>query len=143
MSTRPQNAVPPATGSHSSLEKTAVIPPSASNGYSKSKYTPWYRTTKGLAAIIVVALVIVGVVVGVAVGVTQSKKSSNASGAALHPNESPNEVAPSNAASSNAAGGGATGVATTGVAPTAAPNVVPTTGILGNRPTNAVIPISD
>lgn len=74
-------AVPPASGSHSSLEKSAVTPQSASNAYSnnftKSKSTPWYRTTKGLAIMIIVAFVVVGVIVGVAVGVTQSKKTPN------------------------------------------------------------------
>ena len=78
-------ANPPPFGSHSSLVNTAVTPPSASNGYSKdviqSKSTPWYRTTKGLVIIIVVALVLVGVVVGAVFGVTQSKKGNNKSGA--------------------------------------------------------------
>jgi len=54
-----------------SLEKIALP---TTEGYAtdvnKSRPTPWYRTTKGIAIIIVVALVVVGVVVGVAVGAT-------------------------------------------------------------------------
>ena len=71
--------------SHPPLEKFTVTPLSASNGYSKdvpeSKSTPWYRTTKGVAIIIVVALVLVGVAVGVVVSVTKNKKGSSMSGA--------------------------------------------------------------
>jgi len=69
---RPQT-VPP-----TSYEKAAPI-----NGYStefsEARRTPWYRTTKGLAIIIVVAVLFVGVVVGVPVGVTQSRKNGPSS----------------------------------------------------------------
>ena len=47
-------------------ERSAAAPVSSTNGYPKdgrkSKSTPWYRTTKGLAIAIVVTLVLVGVI---------------------------------------------------------------------------------
>ena len=102
------------------LEKPPITPILAANGYpkdvGKSNATPWHRTTKGLAIIIVGALVLVAVIVGVAVGVSQSKKSSNASGATLYPTE----VAPSTSAAT-----GGSGIATTAppaASTSAAPN---------------------
>ena len=66
------------SGSPGSVEKTTLP---TTNGYvadvTKSRPTPWYRTTKGIAIIIVVAFVVVGVIVGVAVGVTQSMKNKS------------------------------------------------------------------
>jgi len=76
--TVPPPSVPLASGSHRPLEKTA---PPTTSGYvtdvTKSRPTPWYRTTKGIAIMIVVAFVVVGVIVGVVVGVTQSMKNKS------------------------------------------------------------------
>ena len=132
----PLPIAPPASrSSQPPVEIPAVTPLPEANGYSKdvstsksTQSTAWYRTTKGLAIVILVALVVVGVTVGVAVGVTQTKKNGQASGAAMHPNEV--------ASSSNAAGVGATGGATN--------NVVPiNTGILENRPSTTLLPVSN
>ena len=77
--------------SHPPLEKFTVTPVSASNSYSKdvpeSKPTPWYRATKGVAIMTVVAFVLVAVAVGVTVGVTQNqnKKGSNMGSALRDP----------------------------------------------------------
>jgi len=71
----PPPSVPLASGS---LEKTALP---KTKGYAtdvnKSRPTPWYRTTKGIEIIIIVAFVVVGVIIGVAVGVTLSMKNKS------------------------------------------------------------------
>jgi len=77
--TVPPPSVPLASGSHHRpVEKTA---PPTTSGYAtdvtKSRPTPWYRTTKGIAIMIVVAFAVVGAIVGVAVGVTQSMKNKS------------------------------------------------------------------
>jgi len=94
----PLPSAPLATGtSYPPFEKPAVTPPSTANSYtedlSKSKSTPWYRTTKGLAIIIVIVLVVVGIIVGVAVGVTQGKKNTSNGGAPREPNRVTSAVA--------------------------------------------------
>jgi len=79
--TVPPPSLPPPSGSHGSREKSTVPPLPVTNSYSvdltKSQSTLWYRTTKGIVFIIVIASVVVGAVVGVAVGVTQSKQKGN------------------------------------------------------------------
>jgi len=99
-------------GSQTSLEKPPGVPPTT-NGYSQqdnftSKPIPWYKTTKGIAILIVAAVVLVGVVVGVAVGVTH-KNNSAAGGinTAQVPAQTPPPAAPTapTAASPTTAGG--------------------------------------
>jgi len=125
-------SAPLASGSsHPPFEKPAAIANSYAEEVSKSKSTPWYRTTKGLVIIIVAASVVVGIAVGVAVGVTQSNKNKSQSGEALKSGEEdqlPTSAATNVGGTGVSTGGGGTGVATnTGV-------VTNSNGFTGIRP---------
>ncbi|VDB99486.1 unnamed protein product [Peniophora sp. CBMAI 1063] len=104
----------PAGGSSNSLQdpvpaqavtpnRNAYTPPTPADADAvpqlyPSRKTPWYRTTRGIIILAVVALVIIGAVVGGAVGGTVGKSKSNNSAV---PNPSSSSSATASAPSSN------------------------------------------